>query len=91
VGIGKLYIPGDPSAVSIKYRLYIESPIGWRGEFIPKEHRRFGEGDGYVIELEDGRRGKCSIRKMVNKVIATVPPIFYYYFRGVGRLAEPPE
>ncbi len=93
MGIGKLYISGDDQpAVSIKYRLYVESVSGWRGEFVLREHRRFDDGDGYVIEFEDGRRGICYIRKMVNKVIATVvPPIFTYYFRGSERLSKPPR
>ena len=87
MGIGKLHIPGDDkSAVSIKYRFYIDSALGWRGEFVLREYRRFSDGDGYVIELEDGRKGRCSIRKMANRVITTVPPIYSYYFRGSGRL-----
>jgi hypothetical protein len=90
VGIGKLYVPGgDQSGVSIKYRFYVVSAAGWRGEFVLREFRRFSDGDGYVIELEDGRRGACYIRKMVNRVIATVPPRFSYYFRGSERLTKP--
>jgi len=89
-GAGKLHIPGgEPEAVGVKYRFYVESPAGWWGEFTPQDHRQFSDGDGYVIELEDGRRGDCYIRKMVNRVITTVPPIYSYYFRGVGRLEKP--
>jgi hypothetical protein len=92
VGIGKLYPPGDDqSGVSIKYRFYVASVAGWRGEFVLREYRRFNDGDGYTIELEDGRRGACYIRKMVNRVIAAVPPMFSYYFRGSGRLSKPPK
>jgi hypothetical protein len=90
VGVGKIYAPGDDqTGVSIKYRFYVESAAGWRGEFILREYRRFSDGDGYVIELEDGRQGDCYIRKMVNRVIAAVPPTFSYYFRGSGRLVKP--
>lgn len=90
IGIGKLHISGgEQDAVSIKYRFYVESRAGWRGEFVLQEYRRFSDGDGYVIELEDGRRGDCYIRKMVNRVIHAVPPIYSYYFRGNGRLEKP--
>ncbi len=92
VGVGKLYAPGgDQTGVSIKYRFYVASAAGWRGELVLREYRRFIDGDGYIIELEDGRRGKCYIRKMVNRVIAAVPPTFSYYFRGSERLGKPPK
>ena len=87
---GKIHFPGSKQeAVEVKYRFYVESPAGWRGEFTPQDQRRFSDGDGYIIELEDGRRGDCYIRKMVNRVIPTVPPVYSYYFRGSGRLEKP--
>jgi hypothetical protein len=89
---GKLHFPRDEQEpVAIKYRFYIETPSGWRGEFTLREHRRFAEGEGYVIELEDGRRGNCYVKKMVNRVMPAVPPIYSYYFRGIGRLEGPGE
>lgn len=90
VGMGKLYYPGNSqTGVSIQYRFYAAPAAGWRGEFVLKEYRRFEDGDGYIIELEDGRRGACYIRKIVNRVIAAVPPTFSYYFRGSERLHKP--
>ena len=87
MGIGKLYIPGDEQSVGIKYRFYVEARVGWRGEFVLREYRRFNDGDDFVIEFEDGRKGKCYVRKMANRVLTTVvPPIFTYYFRGSERL-----
>jgi hypothetical protein len=89
-GKGKLHFPrGEQEPVIVKYRFYIESLTGWRGEFTLQEFRRFAEGEGYIIELEDGRRGNCFIKKMVNRVMPAVPPMYSYYFRGVGRLSEP--
>jgi hypothetical protein len=88
--VGKIHFAGNKQeAVEVKYRFYAETSVGWRGEFTPKEHRNFIEGEGYIIELEDGRRGECYIRKMVNRVIPTVPPVYSYYFRGSGRFSEP--
>jgi hypothetical protein len=90
VCLGKIHFPRDKEkAVKVKYRFYVEASAGWRGEFTPKTPRSFVEGDGYIIELEDGRRGNCYIRKMVNRVMPTVPPVYSYYFRGVGRLEKP--
>jgi hypothetical protein len=90
LGLGKLHFNGnEQEPVAIKYRFYVESPAGWRGEFIPQQHRRFREGEGYIIELEDGRWGNCYIRKIVNRVMPTVPPIYAYYFRGIGRFEGP--
>jgi hypothetical protein len=88
--VGKIHFAGNKQeAVEVKYRFYAETSVGWRGEFTPKEHRNFIEGEGYIIELEDGRRGECYIRKIVNRVIPTVPPVYSYYFRGSGRFSEP--
>ena len=92
VCVGKIHFSRDgQEVVEVKYRFYVETSAGWRGEFTPGEHRNFIEGDGYIIELEDGRRGECYIRKMVNRVIPTVPPVYSYYFRGSGRLSKPTE
>jgi len=92
VCVGKIHFPGDKQdAVGVKYRFYVESSAGWRGEFTPQDQRRFSDGDGYIMELEDGRQGECYIRKMVNRVITSVPPVYSYYFRGSGRLVKPTE
>jgi hypothetical protein len=89
---GKIHFSKDKQeAVEVKYRFYSETSVGWRGEFTPKEHRNFIEGEGYVIELDDGRRGRCAIRRMVNRVMPSVPPVYSYYFRGMGHLEKPTE
>ena len=84
---GKLYrARNDEFIVDINYQFHDESAIGWWGELVPTEYRRFGDGDGYVIELQDGRRGMCSLKKRVNRAVSSVPPLYRYYFRGSGRL-----
>jgi hypothetical protein len=90
VYLGKIHFPGgEQKPVGIKYRFYVESSAGWRGEFLPHDHRRFSDGEGYTIELEDGSRGNCYIKKIVNRVMPTVPPVYNYYFRGMGRFEGP--
>jgi hypothetical protein len=92
VPIGRLYgIDGEEVMVSVDYRFYDESPLRWWGELVPKEYRRLGDGDGYVIELEDGRRGRCSLRKRVNRAVSSTPPLYYYYFRGMGYFESPEQ
>ena len=84
---GRLCPNGDENAkIDINYRLNIDAKWGWRGEFVLKEYIRLGEGDDYVIELGDGRKGACSIRKKVNKAVRVGPPHYYYSFRGRGKL-----
>ena len=91
MAIGRLYhFDSKEALVRVDYRFYDESPSGWWGELVPKEYRRLGDGDSYVLELEDGRQGRCSLRKRVNRAVSSTPPLYYYYFRGVGRFEEKP-
>ena len=83
MNIGKLHGPkGETFVVGIEYKFYDESSTGWWGEFVTNEYRRLHDGDGYVIELEDGRKGLCFIRKRVNKATTGIPTLYYYYFMG---------
>ena len=86
MGIGKLYKASDEFIVNVNYQFHDDSESGWWGELVPTEYRRFGDGDDYVIELEDGRKGRCSLKKRVNLATSSVPPIYHYYFRGLGIL-----
>ena len=87
MSIGKLYISGDEqSVIGINYQLHDSSAASWWGDFVLTEYRRLKDSGGYVIELEDGRKGMCSIRKKVNKAVSGTPPLYHYYFRGSGLL-----
>jgi len=88
---GKLYFDGGDFIVNVDYRFYDESTVSWWGELVPKEYRRLSDGDGYLLELEDGRRGRCSLRKRVNIAVSGTPPLYHYYFRSSGRLEEAPR
>ena len=84
---GKLYrLDNNEVIVEVEYQFHDDSPSNWWGELVPKEYRRFTDGEGYFIELEDGRRGRCSLRKRVNRAVSGTPPLYYYYFRGMGGL-----
>lgn len=85
--IGKLYNHGgDELLGEVEYRLQSDDQSGWWGELIFVEFTRVQDGAGYYIEMADGRRGACSIKKRVNKAVHGIPPRYYYYFRGVSRL-----
>jgi hypothetical protein len=84
---GKLYGLGREQFVAdINYELHGKSVSEWWGEFILTEYRPLKDDDGYTIELEDGRKGRCFIQKRINRAVTGVPPRYRYYFRGSGLL-----
>ena len=87
MAIGKLYAPSDGELVGeIEYQLHHESLTSWWGELILVEYQRISDGSGYIIELEDRRRGRCSLKKRVNRAVTGVPPRYVYHFAGNGLL-----
>jgi len=85
VAVGKLYFGSGEFIVNVDYQFHDESQVSWWGELVPTEYRRLSDGEGYVIELENGRRGRCSLKKRVNRAVSGTPPLYYYYFRGRGQ------
>jgi len=86
VDIGKLYrLGGDEFIVKVDYQFHAKSPVSWWGELVPKEYRRLSDGDGYILELEDGLKGRCSLRKRVNRAVSGTPPLYHYQFKGRGQ------
>jgi hypothetical protein len=82
LGTGKLYKPENKFITEVEFKLFIESGNNWSGELIPTEYKRLQDADGYIIELEDGRKGRCSLRRRTNRAVSSVPPIYHYLFRG---------
>ncbi len=84
---GKLYrSKGKEFLAEVKYQLRDHSETGWWGELTLTEFQRIKDGDGYLLEMADGCKGKCSLRKMVNKAVSGVPPLYYYRFKGTSPL-----
>ncbi|MFH1652218.1 MAG: hypothetical protein ABID87_09005 [Chloroflexota bacterium] len=71
----------------VMYRLQSETSNSWWGELVLVEYKALTDGSGYLIELEDKRRGKCSLKKRVNRAVSGVPPRYIYHFTGIGPLA----
>ncbi len=87
MAIGKLYLDdGEQPIGEVDYQLYDESLTGWWGELVLTEYRRMSDGNGYILELGDGRRGRCSLKKRVNKAVSGLQPLYYYRFQGLEML-----
>ncbi len=83
MAIGKLYNSHDGQFLAgVEYRFYDESPQNWWGELTLTEYRRLKDGDGFVIELADGRQGRCFLKKRVNKAVQGLLPLYCYHFKG---------
>jgi hypothetical protein len=90
-GKGKLYlIGGSEQFISdIDCKLYQDAaaePARWWGECAIDRSIKISEKDGYIIELEDGCRGRCFVRKLVNRVLPGIPARSVYRVNGTGLL-----
>ena len=88
---GKLYRANDEQLVGdISYQFQHETPANWWGELTLMEYGKISDG-GYIIELEDKRKGKCYLKKRVNRAVSGVPPRYVYHFTGAGPLDRAQE
>jgi hypothetical protein len=74
--------------MGVNYRLLSEETNNWWGELTLDEFRRIDDGDGYILELADGRRGRCFLTRNVNKAVSGFLPLYCYRFRGSGDLKK---
>ena len=87
MAIGKLYSIYDRQFLAeVDYKCYDGSRQSWWGELTLTEFQQFREGDGYLIELVDGRQGSCSLKKRVNRAVHSLQPLYCYDSRGNGIL-----
>jgi len=92
VGIGKLYRSSDEDfVVTVSYRLHDETPTNWWGELILMEwvHRPINEDAGYIIELDDKRKGRCYLKNIVDPTLREAVPCYIYHFTGASSLLTP--
>jgi hypothetical protein len=89
VANGKLFraYTGE-QVMAVDYRLLNDTPGNWWGELTLTEFRRIDDGDGYLLELEDGRRGRCFLTRNINKAVSGFLPLYCYRFRGNGELKK---
>ncbi|MCL1885998.1 MAG: hypothetical protein FWF98_04515 [Dehalococcoidia bacterium] len=83
---GKLYdsINGE-LIVEVDYRLLDASHNNWWGELNLAEYIRISDGS-YILELADGRRGRCILNRKLNKAISGLLPLHCFRFRGSSEL-----
>jgi len=84
VGIGKLYRLNDGQFVAnIKYKLFHHpAATNWWGELTLVDNITLSEGDMFIVELEDKRKSKCHLKKMVNRAVSGIPARFTYHVTG---------
>ena len=90
-GRGKLYLVGSSEQFlsDIDYKLYQDAaaePARWWGECYLDRSVKISEKEGYIMELGDGCRGRCFVRKLVNRVLPGIPARNVYRVNGVGLL-----
>ena len=84
--IGKLYQSIDDQFIAeVNYQFQHEEPQRWWGELILVDYVRIKDGSGYIIELEDGRKSRCNLKKRVNRAVTSLPPRYVYHFSGTSR------
>lgn len=84
---GKLYRFNDNAFITeVNYQFQNDSETSWWGELTLTDYTRISDSEGYVIELEDKRRGNCRLRKRVNRAVSGVPPRYIYRFTGTSTL-----
>jgi hypothetical protein len=85
VAIGKLLQSSDEKFIAmVNYQLQHEDEPRWWGELTLVDYVRIKDGSGYILELEDGRRGRCSLKKRVNRAVTSLPPRYVYHVAGSG-------
>jgi len=91
-GGGKLYRSGSEKLVSaIDYKIYEDlttEPARWWGEFYLDTNMNIKEDNGYVVELEDGRRGRCYVKRLSNRVLRGIPSRYMYRLTSISPLAS---
>jgi len=85
--MGKLYRYDDGQLIGIiEYKFQNNTNDNWWGEMVFTKYTKAGDGDSYLLETEDGHRGRCALKKKVNKAVSGIPPLYYYHVRGIGPL-----
>jgi hypothetical protein len=85
VATGKLLQSHDEKLIGlVNYNFQHEADNRWWGELTLVDYVRIKDGSGYILELEDGRRGRCSLKKRVNRAVTSLPPRYVYHFAGSG-------
>ena len=87
MALGKLYNGNnDELLVGVDYRLFDETNDNWWGELTLTDYKLLADCNGYILELKDGRKGRCALTRKVNKAVSGMLPLHCFRFRGSGEL-----
>jgi len=85
VATGKLLQSLDEKLITlVNYQFQHDENKQWWGELTLVDYVRIKDGSGYILELEDGRRGRTALKKRVNRAVTSLPPRYVYHFSGSG-------
>jgi hypothetical protein len=70
---------------NVSYQFQHEEEHRWWGELTLIEYKQIKDGGGYILEMEDGRRGRCALKKRVNRAVTSLPPRYVFHFSGSGK------
>jgi hypothetical protein len=86
VPIGKLYNSLNNQLIAnINYNFKEEQEYQWWGELVTIEYTQIKDGSGYLIELEDGKKSRCTLKKRINRAVTSLPPHYVFHFSGSGK------
>ena len=91
-GKGNLYETNNDRLISkVSYRIHEERTAEgnlekWWGEITLTDSHQPPDGDRYMIELDDKRRGRCSLKRRINRAVILVPPRYTYLLQGTREL-----
>ena len=85
---GKLYRFDDGQFVAnIRYQLFRHpAATNWWGELTLIDYVPLNEGDMFIIELDDKRKSRCHLKKMVNRAVRGIPPRYTYHVTGFSSI-----
>ena len=85
---GKLHRPGDDQFIApVNYQLFRHpAATNWWGELTLSDYVNLNEGDQFILETEDKSRGKCHLKKRVNRAVSGIPARYIYHVTGLTPL-----
>jgi hypothetical protein len=86
VPIGKLYNSiNNEFIANVNYNFQHEDDHDWWGELTTVEYKQMKDGGCYVIELENGTKSRCALKKRVNRAVTSLPPRYVFHFSGSNK------
>ena len=81
---GKLYRLSDDRFIApVNYQLFRHpAATNWWGELTLSDFVNLNEGGQFILEAEDKSRGRCHLKKKVNRAVSGIPARYIYHVTG---------